>query len=149
MTRARPSNQPGTRRLATAWAARLALFVAVFLLLMPGVAVGKARYFCARMERAVDRCCCPSASAAALPRAVRLTAELEAADCCQRLEGASARALVAAPQTFSDVALALIEPVPGLPSARRESRDLPESWGRTERPSRGPPLFIAHCALLL
>jgi hypothetical protein len=149
MTGARSSKQPSRCLLATAWAARLALFVAVFLLALPGVALGAPRFFCTRMDRVVERCCCPSASSAALLRPVRLTAELEAADCCQRLEGAAARAVVAAAPTFSELAFALNEPGFVVPSAGPEVRDVPEPWACSERSSRGPPLFIVHCALLL
>jgi hypothetical protein len=129
------------------FSARILALVTALLALLAVSPPERAHYFCRMMDRVVDSCCCESPAAAdgACP------AQLKAPDCCVRLTrgtlpAAEARRDVVPPLSspaLAPVELPLVVAAPPLELAnvgRRAQRVLP---------TRGPPLFLRHCALLI
>jgi hypothetical protein len=128
--------------------AHIAALLAVLLAVWPAAASVHARFFCRMMDRVVDSCCCRSESA---PQQVDPQPEARVPDCCERLtQGAlpSADARRDMVKSFSSPLLL----------AASEVRVVPEGVAQVIRLSlehqggvaaRGPPLFLANCALLI
>jgi len=99
------------------------------------------------MERVVDSCCCESSDAVD----ARCRAELKAPDCCVRLT----RGTLPAAEARRDVVPLPSSPalVPALPLvlAAAPELELPNVGRLAQRvlPTRGPPLFLRDCALLI
>jgi hypothetical protein len=99
------------------------------------------------MERVVDSCCCESSTAVVDD----CRAELKAPDCCVRLT----RGTLPAAEARRDLvplpsSPALVHVGPPLLVAAPEL-ELPNIGRLAQRvlPTRGPPLFLQHCALLI
>jgi hypothetical protein len=124
----------------------LAFFTALLCLLAVSVPA-RAQYFCRMMDRVVDSCCCESSAGLEGER----RAELRAPDCCVRLtRGALPAAEVRRDAVPPLPAPALVTAAPLLIAAA-PVRQLPNLRrpGQRVRPTRGPPLFLQHCALLI
>lgn len=125
----------------------------VTLLAMLTSGFGSALWFCPSMGQFMSDCCCPPpAKSASLAQAQQPTAEIERPACCERLQpgtpvpAAATRQASVSPN--ADVALA--EPLPFLVAAAdRDACIVLEPLAVKDRPPRGPPLFLAHCALLI
>lgn len=124
----------------------LALFTAL-LSLMAVSLPARAHFFCRMMDRVVDSCCC--ASTGAVDADCR--AELKAPDCCVRLT----QGTLPAAEARKDVV-----PLPSSPALVPQRLpvalaapevELPNVGRLAQRvlPTRGPPLFLQHCALLI
>ncbi|MEO7033787.1 MAG: hypothetical protein ABI548_07885 [Polyangiaceae bacterium] len=128
---------------------RIIALLAAVLVLMSGAASARTQYVCHMTGRVVGACCC--ASAASPLTATHLTARLRAADCCQRIVTAGRAAVTATHAVWNSVAAApLLAVLPAYVSVQPAARVI----GLTPRssrapPRRGPPLFVAHCALLI
>jgi len=114
---------------------------------------GSALWFCPSMGRYMSDCCCPPpAKSASLAPAQRPTAEIERPACCERLQPGTPVPAAATRQTSVSPSadVALTEPLPFLVTAVDHSTcSVLEPLEVGERPPRGPPLFLAHCALLI
>jgi hypothetical protein len=124
----------------------LALFTALLSLLAVSVPA-RAHYFCRMMDRVVDSCCCESSAGLD----VECGPELQAPDCCVRLT----RGTLPAFEARRDVVPPLSSPA--LPSAAplllaaAAQWELPSTVRRAQRvlPTRGPAIFLRHCAFLI
>lgn len=129
-------------------AARLQLLLVALVVLSAATAADRAHYFCKMMGRAMAECCCAGAPASAEQTAAPA---VRAPDCCQRLVPAK-QPVVAASQ----------DAVPALLSASftslRAWSEFPTHGFRVlvttpaaarAPPALGPPLFLAHCTLLI
>ncbi|MGC4087758.1 MAG: hypothetical protein QM756_07645 [Polyangiaceae bacterium] len=128
--------------------ARIVL-LAAFVALLWVAAFDRAPFFCRMMERAVPRCCCAAAKAFRTPSSEKT---IEAPDCCERIAPAT-RATVAA---RSDSAAQLAGPLVALSTLPSVAVALPAAQRSGAFPAMarappaiGPPLFIAHCSLLI
>ena len=127
--------------------AQIFALLAALLLLLPGGVSAYAQYYCPMLGQVVESCCCKSQVAA---QAARPSQRLEVADCCQRLSSASHAAPFGTHDALQGVATAAllftlaapqrVTPSLGARSACTESTQAPLAIG--------PPLFVAHCALL-
>lgn len=114
---------------------------------------GSALWFCPSMGRYMSDCCCPPpAKSASAAQAQRRTAEVQRPACCERLQPGTPVPAAATRQASvgptADIALAA--PLPFLVAvADRDACSVLEPFEVRERPPRGPPLFLAHCALLI
>jgi hypothetical protein len=128
--------------------APIAAMLAVLLAVWPAAASIHSRFFCRMMDRVVDSCCCRSQEA--LP-AVAPQPEARVPDCCERLTqgtlpNAEPRRDVL--KAFSWPLLPSTSQAQVLPAAALEL--LPASReGQRASGARGPPLFLAKCALLI
>jgi hypothetical protein len=128
-------------------AARLQLLLVALVVLLTAAASDRAHYFCNMMDRAMAECCCAGApdSAAEAGVAVRGTG------CCERIVP-STHAVVAASQDAAPGVLAtsLISLPPLLEYPTRSFRVLETTPAAARAPPAiGPPLFLAHCSLLI
>jgi hypothetical protein len=122
----------------------LASFTALLCLLAVSVPA-RAHYFCRMMGRVVDSCCCESPA----PGRVR-RAELKAPDCCVRLSpGALPAAEVRRDVVAPPAAPALLTAPLVVAAAPRWERPNVSWRAQRARLTRGPPLFLQHCALLI
>jgi hypothetical protein len=128
--------------------AQIAALLAVLLAVWPATASVHARYFCRMMDRVVDSCCCRSEAEL---QQVEPQPEARVPDCCERLTqgglpNAEPRRDVVKP--FSSPLLLSASEVQVLPRALLQvipaSREDQRAIG-----ARGPPLFLANCALLI
>jgi len=126
------------------------LLAIVTLVAMLTSGFGSAAWFCPSMGRYMSDCCCPPPAKSA--QAQQRTAEIERPACCERLQPGTPVPAAATRQTSvspsADVALAA--PPPSLVVvADHDACSVLEPIEVKDRPPRGPPLFIAHCALLI
>lgn len=126
---------------------RIVALLTALLSLMAVSLPARAHYFCRMMDRVVDSCCC--ASTAAVDAECR--AQLKAPDCCVRLTGGTLPAAEARRDVVplpSSPALVPVGPPVALAAPEVE---LPNAVRLAQRvlPTRGPPLFLQHCALLI
>jgi hypothetical protein len=126
--------------------ARIFALLAALVLLLPGGASARTQYYCQMLGRVVASCCCETAAASQAPGAVQ---ELQAADCCQRISSSTRSASLGARQALQGIAAAVLpsELASALgPCPRGDTGTCTEV---TQAPlAIGPPLFVAHCALL-
>jgi len=128
--------------------ARLRLLLAALIVLLAAAASDRSHYFCTMMGRAVAECCCASERSQQRSR----HASVRASDCCERLT--AARQPVAAPSShpaLPDFAVAaLLTTLPSVECPEPSFRLAPAlSAPARAPPALGPPLFLAHCALLI
>ena len=127
--------------------ARVLALMTALLSLVAVSLPARAHYFCRMMDRVVDSCCCESTAGVD----AECRAELKAPDCCVRLT----RGALPAAEARRDVVPLLSSPalVPaGSPVALAAPEVELPNVGRLARrvlPTRGPPLFLQHCALLI
>src|SRR5262249_2902340 len=115
---------------------------------LPGSAFVRSHYFCRMMDRVMASPCCKHEAEA---RRVSREDQARAPDCCLRIQ-ASVRD-VAPPTRSTDAAVpaaallaTIVEPVYAPPVGR----DVAPSGARARAPPPlGPPLFLAHCSLLI
>jgi hypothetical protein len=124
----------------------LTLLVAVAVLLSSGVG-GRTQYFCRMMDRVMSECCCKGKQ----QRADQHKAGIEAADCCKRIAPSTHAAVAATRDSVASIPQAQVVATLStfdwtLPAAQ-QSITLPVL--ARGPPDTGPPLFIAHCALLI
>lgn len=127
------------------WLQLLALTVAT-LLALPVQAFARAAYVCQMSGRVSHHACCCSSRAAAEPA---LGPSIARQDCCEPLvkgEGAPVAATQVDAQNLQAMALAHDDALELPRLARGELLARP---CLDDAPTRGPPLFLAHCALLL
>ena len=128
--------------------ARIFALLAALVLLLPGGASARTLYYCQMMGRVVASCCCDSATASQAPSAAP---QAQAADCCRRISTATRSASLGTREAFRGVAaVALPITIPAAFRLARQSVDTGSSCAEsTQAPlAIGPPLFVAHCALL-
>ena len=126
--------------------AHIAALLAVLLAVWPAAASVHAQFFCRMMDRVVDSCCCRTEAAPVDPQP-----EARVPDCCERLtQGALPNA-----DTRRDMVQSCCSPlllsaneVQVLPGAALEVLP-PSREGQRAVSARGPPLFLANCALLI
>jgi hypothetical protein len=128
--------------------ARIFALLAALLMLLPGGAWARTQFYCPMMGHIVASCCDETD---ALSQAPSAAPQLRVADCCQRLSSSNQGASLGTHEAFQEVAAA------ALPSTRPPSFGLSPREGdtgsscaeATQAPlAIGPPLFVAHCALL-
>lgn len=117
-------------------------------MLLPGGTWARSHYYCPMMGRIVAACCDETDAASQAPSAAP---QLQVADCCQRLSPANRSASLGTSEAYRGVAAAAI-PITLWPSFEPSPRgdDTGSSCAEaTQAPlAIGPPLFVAHCALL-
>lgn len=130
--------------------AHLHVLLAAFVVLLATTAANRAHYFCKMMGSVVEECCCADDSGP--PEAhPEYGPAARAPGCCERLISPAQPTLVQ-----------LRDGAPGLPTAAVVALlPVPEALAPTFRvvdsttavarapPAIGPPLFLAHCALLI
>lgn len=127
--------------------ARIFALLAALLMLLPGGAFARTQYYCAMTGRVMAARCCETETASQAPSA---TQEFQVTDCCQRLSAANRNASLGTRAALHSVLTAalpalLAEAFPATPPSDTGS-SCAES---TQAPlAIGPPLFVAHCALL-
>lgn len=127
--------------------ARIFALLAAWVMLLPSGASAHTEYYCRMMGRIVAHSACGEELVAQPASAVR---ELQPADCCQRLSSASRNAALgtrAAVPGITTAALATVaqffvtaSPLLAVRGRCAEATQAPLAIG--------PPLFLAHCALL-
>jgi hypothetical protein len=143
---ARPSMKCYKRGSMRAVRARIFALLAALVLLLPGGASGRSQYYCQMLGRVVASCCCEMASASQAPGAAQ---ELEAADCCQRISSSTRGASLSARDAFQGIAAAVLPNALAVAFAPCPRGDTGTCTELTQAPlAIGPPLFVAHCALL-
>ena len=126
--------------------ARIFALLAALVLLLPGGASARTQYYCQMLGRVVASCCCETATARQAPGAPQ---ELQAADCCQRISASTRSASLGAREAFQGIALAVLPNALSIAFARCPQGDTGTCTELTQAPlAIGPPLFVAHCALL-
>jgi hypothetical protein len=127
--------------------ARIFALLAALVLLLPGGASARTLHYCQMLGRVVASCCCETASASQAPGAAQ---ELEAADCCQRISSSTRSASLGTREGFRGVTAAALPSASSVQFAPSPRRDTASSCTEvTQAPlAIGPPLFVAHCALL-
>jgi hypothetical protein len=127
--------------------ARIFALFAALIMLLPGAASARTQYYCSTMGRVMASCCCDTDTVSQAPSA---TQELQATDCCQRLTSANRSASPGTRDAVRGVlAPALLSTLPE-PFRLSPHSDTGSSCAEvTQAPlAIGPPLFVAHCALL-
>lgn len=128
-------------------AARLQLLLVALAVLLAATAADRAHYFCQMTGRAMADCCCAGAPASAEdpPAAVR------APDCCQRLVPSNHPAVAASDDAAPAVLTATFVALPAWLEYPTRGFRLLETTPAAARapPGLGPPLFLAHCSLLI
>jgi hypothetical protein len=126
--------------------ARILALLAALVLLLPGGASARTQYYCQMMGRVVASCCCETEAVSQAPRTPQ---QLRSADCCQRISASRSASLgtrEVVPSVPTQALLATL-PAPLRPKAQTEARGTCAEV--TQAPlAIGPPLFVAHCALL-
>jgi hypothetical protein len=126
---------------------RTIAWLAAAIVLLSDEAAPKTQYFCHMMGRVVASCCCAGEDGASK---VECRAEARAPDCCERIESRKGHALPAAPEKatsgLSPVALSVLPECVPPPPRRAPVARLREARAP---PAVGPPLFLAHCAILI
>jgi hypothetical protein len=121
---------------------------------LPSTAFARVHYFCRMMDRVMDSPCCESERAAARlpPREdIVVHEEARAPDCCLRVE-ASRTGVAPGPRYSLPVVISaalvatLSRSVFTLPPASTVDAHFEDARGP---PPLGPPLFLAHCSLLI
>jgi hypothetical protein len=115
---------------------------------LPGGAFVRPHYFCRMMDRVMAAPCCEAEREV---RETRREDQISAPDCCVRVETSARDVAAAAREALAEV------PVASLVATIAEPFSVPLAVGRSAPrrararapPSVGPPLFIAHCALLI
>jgi hypothetical protein len=136
----------------------LAVLAALLIGLSGGVAA-RAQYFCHMLGHVVPACCC-GGEQAALPGSSERSPARAATDdapqvrgraCCELMPSAArATAPVTRDALLHVPGLALLTSAPGVVSRWQPERRVDGApLQARERPVRGPPLFLAHCALLI
>ncbi|MEO8901774.1 MAG: hypothetical protein ABI488_08115 [Polyangiaceae bacterium] len=128
---------------------RIIALLAAVLVLMSGAASARTQYLCHMTGRVVGACCCASAGS---PRAAtQLTARLRAADCCERVVTAGRAAVTGTRDLLNRVSAAsLFAVLPAYVLVQPAARVIGLAPRSSRAPPRlGPPLFVAHCALLI
>jgi hypothetical protein len=124
---------------------RLQLLLTALLLLGVLVVADRSHYVCKMMGRAVAQCCCAGAHEPRIERAVAARSP----DCCELIAASKQPfAAQAAPPPSLPLPLATLLPVDALPTPAFQLLDAPRPSARAP-PALGPPLFIAHCTLLI
>jgi hypothetical protein len=127
--------------------ARIFALLAALLMLLPGGAFARTQYYCAMTGSVMAARCCETDTASEAPSAAQ---ELQVTDCCQRLSSGNRNASLGTREALHSVVTAalpaaLSEAFPATPPSGTGS-SCAES---TQAPlAIGPPLFVAHCALL-
>lgn len=129
--------------------AQIVAVLTAVALLLPSTAFARTQFFCHMMNRVVATCCCDTDSSH--EDEPSCTAQVRAADCCERISAATRSATpVKATGTEISVpsaALASIVPAAAYVFPRMvESLTVPEQ--ARAPPIVGPPLFLVHCSLL-
>jgi hypothetical protein len=117
------------------------------MVLLATAASARSRYFCKMMGEAVAECCCGAAERASESTGVTARAP----DCCERIGAAKGTAVAVDQATTPNVLSApLVATLPAFEYPAPEFRltSSAPSFARAP-PGAGPPLFIAHCALLI
>jgi hypothetical protein len=127
---------------------RLQLLFVALVVLLAATASDRAHYFCKMMDRAMAECCCAGAPASA-EDAAKLA--VQAPHCCERLVPSNhpvvAASDEAAPSSLTASSVAL---PPWLEYPTQVSRVLAARPAAARAPpALGPPLFLAHCSLLI
>lgn len=121
---------------------------------LPGAAFARVHYFCRMMDRVMDSPCCESERDAAglQPRGdLVVREEARAPDCCMRVDasrtGVAPNPRYSLPVIQSAALVAtLSHPVFTLPPGSTIDAHFEDARGP---PPHGPPLFLAHCSLLI
>ena len=125
--------------------AQLHILLAALVALLVAVVSDRAHYFCKMADRAVEECCCPAEHEHQSGPVAR------APDCCEPL-ALLGRTLAVLPNDAAPsaphVAVAALLPMPELPVPSFELLASTPAAARAP-PAIGPPLFLAHCALLI
>ncbi len=126
--------------------ARIFALLAAVIMLLPSGAPARSQYYCRMMGRIVASSACDEAAS----RAVGPAPELQLADCCQRLTSSSRNAALGTLDAPPGIAPpALVATAPQLFPVRFQGGAAVSFAEATQSPlAIGPPLFIAHCALL-
>jgi hypothetical protein len=128
--------------------APIAALLAVLLAVWPAAPSAHVRFFCRMMDRVVDSCCCGSGAAA--PQ-VAPEPEARVPDCCERLTQGALPNVEPRRDGVDALSAPLLPPtnqVQVLPAVARETLPPAHEAKRTVG-ARGPPLFLANCALLI
>lgn len=117
------------------------------LALVSVLVADRAQYFCKVMERALAECCCASHGNSARSEA----ATASAPSCCERLKSRAGQVASAARDAAPLVLSASLLSLPTeLEWPAQTFRLLPAgAAGARAPPALGPPLFLAHCSLLI
>src|SRR6185369_13478523 len=127
--------------------AQLIAALTVVAVLLPGSAFARTQYFCRMMNRVVATCCCEGAE-----RHEEQVAgpEVRATDCCQKITPESRSIAAGVSNTDFSVPVAAVVDAPRhcVHAAPLSFAIVAPSIQARAPPAIGPPLFIAHCALL-
>jgi hypothetical protein len=127
--------------------ARILALLAALVMLLPGGAFARTQYYCAMMGRVMASRCCETEAVSPAPNAAQ---ELQVEDCCQRLSSGNRSASLGTRDALRGVvAVALLTTAPE-PFRLKPQADTGSVCAEaTQAPlAIGPPLFVAHCALL-
>ena len=127
--------------------AQLIAALTVVAVLLPGSAFARTQYFCRMMNRVVATCCCEGADRHEEETSIP---EVRATDCCQKIAAGSQSVVAAVSNSdFSVPPAAVVDAsMPTVLIAPANFQFVAPSIQARAPPAIGPPLFIAHCALL-
>jgi hypothetical protein len=122
--------------------------LAVLGVLVSGGSWAGAQYLCHMTGRVVSECCCDAAGPAHRPLSLQ---QARAANCCERIAHEACRSATSSADVSNAVVgpalVAVLPPFSYTPPAA-QLVELTPAWARGP-PAAGPPLFLAHCALLI
>lgn len=124
--------------------AHLHVVLLALVVMLVAAASDRAHYFCRMMDRSMAQPCCAPERSTSGPAA-------GAPDCCERIIASTNSILAAARDATPDLRVALAATVPPpLEYPAPTSRLLVTNpTAARAPPAIGPPLFLAHCSLLI
>ena len=129
-------------------AARLQLLLVALVVLLAAAASDRAHYFCKMMDRAMAECCCAGAANSAEEAGA---AAVRGTDCCERLVPSTHAVVAASHDVTPGVFTASFVSLPPWFEYPTRTLRVLETTPAAARapPAIGPPLFLAHCSLLI
>lgn len=126
---------------------RIFALVAALIMLLSSGAPARSRYYCRMMGGPVASCCCSTDARVQSPKHAQ---ELQSADCCERISPSVRSAPLSTREAVHDIAAAAALPPICESLVANPDTDTGTSCNEsTQAPlAIGPPLFVAHCALL-
>ena len=127
--------------------ARIFALCAAIALMLPAGATARPHYFCRMMERVRSSCCC---AAERSEHEAERRAQVRGQDCCERVIAPTRAGASAASDATIDVPVAAVVAMLSAYEWLQRPLSVARAAERQARgpPGVGPPLFIAHCALL-
>ncbi len=133
---------------------RLVALLVGLALILPGIAFGRFHYFCRMTGRVMDAPCCEtdrSTERLEDSTGVQRREEARAPDCCVRLKAACTGVASSAPLSATVIPVAALVAVLATPVfTSTVASAIQARFGHARGPPpAGPPLFVAHCSLLI